>query len=203
MVGLLLTAMLAAGTAPCPVPEGETVVVRTDEALVTVARRGEYRDPLQDTLEETWYGCAEGTGTRFELEAGRRSLGGSRYAEGFELAGPFAGYLLSSGDKYATLTRLVTVDLRGNERWMSTDVSSFGGTGFTEHAVNRRGDAAWVRTAYGRRGRLQHRLFVRHDGRVVRRDTATRPLTRLRLTGTRVYWREGGRRRSRPLAPRR
>ena len=205
---LLLTAVAAgllAAPAPaaaaCITPAGARVVAQTEEASVTLETQGEDADPLEgETSFSLWRGCAEESATQVELLSGSRALFSSRSASGFELAGPLVAFLAERApDKYESFARLVTVDLRTGARWESGEVSYFGGLGFTEHAVNRRGDAAWVRLTYGERRQRQWRLFVRNDGRVVRRDTSSRPLSRLRLSGTRMSWSEGGRRRSRRL----
>jgi len=205
LAGALAAAVLTwappAPAASCAPPEGARVVTETDDAVVTLVTRGEDGDPFEGTTTYAWRGCAAGTGTQVVLQDGFSALFSRRDAEGFELAGPWVAFLAGrADDKYESFSRLVTVDLRTGARWESSEVSSFGGLGFTEHAVNRRGNAAWVRRTYGARSRPQWRLYVQRGGRVVRRDTASRPLVSLRLSSTRVLWREGGRRRSLPIA---
>lgn len=175
------------------------MVVETEEAVVTVETRGEDADPSEgETSSSVWRGCAPEVGVQVDLHAGFRGTFAFSNASDFKLTGPFAAFRTGRAeDKYESFERLVTVDLRTGRRWESAELSPVGA--FAEHAVNRRGDAAWIRSARVTRGRSRSLLFVRHAGRVARRDSSSRPMTSLRLTETRVSWREGGRRRSRPL----
>lgn len=192
-----LAAPPPASAAACAPPPAARVVVETKEAAVTVERQNEGRDPFDGGSSAVWRGCARETGTQVELQTGFSEYFSYRHASRFELAGPFAAFLINSADnKYESFERLAVVDLRTGGRWETVPIVS----SFDEHAVNRRGDLAWIRPAYSRAARRREwRLHVRRDGAVTLRATSSEPLTGLRLTPTRLVWRERGRRRSLPL----
>lgn len=198
-VAVALAALAATpdpAAAACATPDGAKEVEATEEAVVTVERHGDRSGDLFDESTAVWRGCEHGTSAQVVLLDGYRNFSAFQDASRFELAGPFAAFIAGRGTKYDGSTdRLVTVDLRDGTRWESGPVR----VGFTGHAVNRRGAAAWVRRTRSRRGRARWRLFLRHEGRVEPVDSAPRPLTRLKLTTARLTWREGSRRRRRAL----
>ena len=119
----------------------------------------------------------------------------------FRLAGPVVGYLVEDGDRYEAETHLTVVRLDSGERWSSDPENRQIGslTGFTEIAVDRLANAAWIRKGYDGSGHRIWRLFVRRAGTVSLRHRSRHELTRLRLGSLRVRWTQRGKRHKRSL----
>jgi hypothetical protein len=201
-VCLLVTCLAApaAARAACPAPPPGSKLVRSgDEALVSVERRSSGALPEDGGTEtEVWRGCAHASGTVVELLSGSSSWGGGRYLSKLSLAGPVVGYFVTDWTKYESESELMVVDLVHGSRWTYDYAASAPGSeiGFRAAAVNRRADAAWIRTAYGNGGRVQWRLYLGRGGNAVELHRSRRPLKRLRLGNLRVRWRERGAERS-------
>jgi hypothetical protein len=181
----------------CVTPRRASVVHATAEAAVTV----EKQDGGDGSESRVWRGCSEQQGTQVELERGAWTSGGGHLARRFNLAGAVVGYLAEDWTKYESDTRLTVVNLNTGERWNTATVNTVNGsaTGFTDLAVNRLGNAAWIRATYDRSGRREWRVFLWHRGKVSLRYRSRHSLTGLRLGSRRLQWRERGKVRVRLL----
>ena len=198
----LLGAPATARAADCVTPAGAKVVESRSEAVVTVETHSDGRDFLDGgTTLRIWRGCARSTGQQIELERIASSWGWFGSASSFALAGTYAAYEVTVGDKYQHETRLTVADLADGSRRDVEYLGGVGGTGIliTGHAVNRLGDVAWIRTGYSGDRRWVWRLYLDRGEGPVEHARSRRPLRGLRLGTLRLQWRERGKLRTRRI----
>lgn len=182
----------ASADATCVWPAGAKLILSNDAAQVTVERRGS--DGLLDggTESSVWRGCSTQRGEQIVLASGQSTFDTGSGATRFRLAGSVVGFLAGEWSKYESARRIEIVDLATGARWSSTTIPTLNGSGeaFTELAVNRAGDGAWVRTHVDQRGRTRWLLFVRRGTEVQLRYSAPHKLSHLHLSASQVRWRE-------------
>lgn len=172
------------------------MVRRSDQAVVVVRKAH-----VRDGVRRTYRGCARGGRGWSDLEtAFTAAFDGGTSVGYLRASGPFAAYAVSRGTRYESAGQIVVVDLRSGARWASENVGGLSGPGFEDVAVNEHGDAAWVRRVPANMTRAaEARIVLRRDGNVTVRCRSRRELTDLRLTTSRLSWREHGRPRVRVL----
>jgi hypothetical protein len=192
---------LAAGVDRCASPAAAKRVQASPGAVLTVERHGDVDLLEGGTRSETWRGCARRRGTQVVLEQGTSSFGGGHVARAFDLAGEFVAYLAEDWTKYETTASVTVVSLATDERWRSDAINTVhgAGTGVVDLAVNRAGDAAWIRVTIADDGHRRWRLFVRRGLRVVLGAESRTALTKLRLSTHRLFWSQRGKTRRRRL----
>jgi hypothetical protein len=194
LVGVVAPAGAASGCVAAP---GQDVVRATPDAVITVEAHT-VTPPGEDTeTMKTWRGCPERNGEEIELERGFSGGYDGRFLHSVRLGGAFVVYLVSDGDKYQTDTRVTVVDLLSGQRWIPDADSQLVGslTSYADTAVNRLGNAAWIRETT-RRGRREWQVVVWQQGTPQLHYRSRRELTRLRLGTRRVRWREHNKRRA-------
>lgn len=187
--------------AECVWPAGAKLIRSNGEAQVTVEQR-DSGDPLGGgSQSRVWRGCSTRHGEQVVLDSGESDFDTGHGASRFRLSGSIVGFLTSDFSKYESATRVVIADLATGARWTSATIGTLNGSGenFTDLAVNRAGDGAWIRTTVDRRGRARWLLFVRRGSAVQLRYSAPRRLSHLRLSTSHVRWRENAARRVRGI----
>jgi hypothetical protein len=201
VLALLAMTFGAAAAAPSPAqtpdsctpPDGERVLARSPETVITVAKRVTGKDPLGGAASEsTWYACRRATGERIELERGHARWKQFRDAGTFRLAGPYVAYVFSDADYVVSWEMVVLRDLRVGEPLAPADTEER----FGALALHDSGALAWVRHTYGRPWK---RLEARTAEGAIRILDRSR-FSRVRFTpdGT-LHWRKRGRKRSAAL----
>lgn len=197
VVSLVGVVAPAGAASRCIIAPGQDVVRATGDAVVTVEAHIITQPGEDAETMKTWRGCAERSGGQIELEHGASDTYSGRFLRLVRLAGAFVIYLVSDGDKYQTDTRVTVVDLLSGQRWIAdADSQPVGSlTSYADTAINRVGDAAWIRETT-RRGRREWQVIAWKHGTPQLRYRSRRELTRLRLGTRRIRWREHNKRRA-------
>jgi hypothetical protein len=202
MVGSGVIALSAAATVDhCVSPTGAKRVRVSDAAVITVERHGDTDLLDGGTQSATWRGCARRRGEQVVLERGTSAFSGGHVATRFRLADEFVAYLAEDWTESETTDSVTVVSLATGQRWRSDAINTLtgDGTGFAELAVNRDGDATWIRVTIADDGHRRWRLFLRRQDRVTLRAESRTALTKLRLSTHRLSWSERGKTRTRRL----